>query len=641
MSGTDYTQTPNLGLYKPTYNADAEQWGNHLNSNADRLDTAIGAGGPFLPIAGAAAALAPFPKVPRIYRTGIVPAKHLTQAKVGFANAANAAGGAGLTFVVAGDSTGTQSANNALAPEDNIFGRIKSYIRRANPGIQFTMVDRSVPGSTWGALADKPTANFPPWYSDQSQDWVSYYVAPNATTGNVAPDIVFIPMGTNDGPADSTDVGIGYFASVFGYFANTAMFPVPPDIVLVTNKGASMVQGGDRVGFQQVASIMRCIHYAGLSVLGVTGRAPGLIDLGRYDTMARYGYDPCVQHLAPTLTNVSGISAFPYTLPPCEGDFDLHVVWPAQGSTWANAGQSITFNVSGTIATGTSVSQVEIGRNGTIFAAVYYGNINPLYITPPNVAIGTGDVSVQITCRQEQLRVAANGTVLYEGAVMRAGGRFTPEISITGTPLVSPMTVVSYSAGACVLTEPSITDAQTWGDGSGTDGNGVNHASSWGIAEMETLLLESTDFNLAPEGAGSFDGGTVANSTSFVDGVKFTGPAVGAVYDLSKHIDLAGGVTGISVTGDLSMNLNCLSGANIGMYCGGGLIGIVEASGANFKMLQVGTVGSGGPTWSTGTGAPIANTQPIGSLYSRTDGAVGSTLYVSRGGGTWAAVAGV
>ena len=41
MSGTDYTQTPNLGLYKPTYNADAEQWGNHLNSNADVLDRSI------------------------------------------------------------------------------------------------------------------------------------------------------------------------------------------------------------------------------------------------------------------------------------------------------------------------------------------------------------------------------------------------------------------------------------------------------------------------------------------------------------------------------------------------------------------------------------------------------------------------
>jgi hypothetical protein len=47
-----------------------------------------------------------------------------------------------------------------------------------------------------------------------------------------------------------------------------------------------------------------------------------------------------------------------------------------------------------------------------------------------------------------------------------------------------------------------------------------------------------------------------------------------------------------------------------------------------------------GPTWSSGSAAPAA-TQPVGSIYSRVGGAVGSTLYVSRGGGTWAAVAGV
>jgi polygalacturonase len=41
MSGSEYTTTPNLGLYKPLYNADAEQWGNHLNLNADILDDAI------------------------------------------------------------------------------------------------------------------------------------------------------------------------------------------------------------------------------------------------------------------------------------------------------------------------------------------------------------------------------------------------------------------------------------------------------------------------------------------------------------------------------------------------------------------------------------------------------------------------
>lgn len=51
-------------------------------------------------------------------------------------------------------------------------------------------------------------------------------------------------------------------------------------------------------------------------------------------------------------------------------------------------------------------------------------------------------------------------------------------------------------------------------------------------------------------------------------------------------------------------------------------------------------MGTGGPSFTTGAGVPAA-TQPKGSIYLRTGGAVGSTLYVSQGGGTWNAVAGV
>jgi hypothetical protein len=47
-----------------------------------------------------------------------------------------------------------------------------------------------------------------------------------------------------------------------------------------------------------------------------------------------------------------------------------------------------------------------------------------------------------------------------------------------------------------------------------------------------------------------------------------------------------------------------------------------------------------GPNIRSGTGA-ASGTQPKGSLWMRTDGAVGSTLYVSQGGGTWNAIAGV
>ena len=47
-----------------------------------------------------------------------------------------------------------------------------------------------------------------------------------------------------------------------------------------------------------------------------------------------------------------------------------------------------------------------------------------------------------------------------------------------------------------------------------------------------------------------------------------------------------------------------------------------------------------GPTLTTGLGAPTS-AAPLGSLYVNASGAIGSTLYVARGGGTWHAVAGV
>jgi hypothetical protein len=49
---TDYTNTPNLGLYKPTNMGDTDSWGLHLNANADLLDAAVGTGGPYLPLSG-------------------------------------------------------------------------------------------------------------------------------------------------------------------------------------------------------------------------------------------------------------------------------------------------------------------------------------------------------------------------------------------------------------------------------------------------------------------------------------------------------------------------------------------------------------------------------------------------------------
>lgn len=74
------------------------------------------------------------------------------------------------------------------------------------------------------------------------------------------------------------------------------------------------------------------------------------------------------------------------------------------------------------------------------------------------------------------------------------------------------------------------------------------------------------------------------------------------------------------------------------LLSGGSLTGPVRGPTAVFDAF-VSSVYPGGPTWTSGLGAP-AVAQPVGSIYSRRDGALGATLYV-RGTSGWSAVAGV
>ena len=53
---SEYVTTPNLGLLKPTVDADEDMWGDHINGNFDTLDTVLSTsvGGLFLPLTGGA-----------------------------------------------------------------------------------------------------------------------------------------------------------------------------------------------------------------------------------------------------------------------------------------------------------------------------------------------------------------------------------------------------------------------------------------------------------------------------------------------------------------------------------------------------------------------------------------------------------
>jgi hypothetical protein len=139
-------------------------------------------------------------------------------------------------------------------------------------------------------------------------------------------------------------------------------------------------------------------------------------------------------------------------------------------------------------------------------------------------------------------------------------------------------------------------------------GFGANGAGSPGLAAFKRVIQ-----------FGSEDGWWIGNAATTLIGTGISllagGPAVVAAF----------GVDFSAIT------FNTAAFKSAGFQVDGA--GVVTAA-----AVQTGT--TSGPTWTSGTAAPTS-TQPVGSLYSRVGGAVGATLYVSRGGGTWAAVAGV
>lgn len=139
--------------------------------------------------------------------------------------------------------------------------------------------------------------------------------------------------------------------------------------------------------------------------------------------------------------------------------------------------------------------------------------------------------------------------------------------------------------------------------------------------------------------AGSFT--TVAATgpiTLGTNGISFGSVTASSSTDYSKHLALYGGSGGygINVTA-FNMNYGVPSGGDHTFYAGAVQIATIATSSGGTG-LTVGAAGA--PNIRSGTGA-ATGTQPAGSLFLRTDGATGTRLYVSAGGGTWNAVAGV
>lgn len=154
--------------------------------------------------------------------------------------------------------------------------------------------------------------------------------------------------------------------------------------------------------------------------------------------------------------------------------------------------------------------------------------------------------------------------------------------------------------------------------------NGVNAAADSTLAALSATSVVSTG---VLGSSGNMGGVYPPAGWNVAIGWNFTGSAAEA--DWINGNNAGGGHTFWQRTGTAT------STRLVDISATGALRAYGEASGASIRTLS-----PSGPTWTAGTGAP-ATTQPLGSMFSRTDGGVGTTLYVSRGAGTWNPVAGV
>lgn len=428
----------------------------------------------------------------RAPKSNVIPAKHLTQFAAACANVVNSASGVGVNVVIMGDSTHTENANNAIARSENLFGAIKRRIREDNPGVSITFHDRAIGGTTWNDAKNIPNfaggISAPSWYTNTAQAWIDTYVAP------LKPDLIVMGWGTNDTYA----IAAANVKAVFDKIGNSTLFPVVPDVVLDIPHGHKPDNSElHQNGYQMAAGLLRSIALGGVNLTGNTTytKRIGMIDIGRLDAMMRLGFDPCSQYMEqviPTDTEY-GLSAFPFTFPECDGDFDLQMTFVGGGNSFFT-GNTMTLTVAPATNGGNDLSRFRLSQSGTI---------TPQSLLPGNSVTGTaltitGDPVVRVNYKQGHLYATLNNTVLFDRMVARAGGKHSPLLTFNNFPASGVvMRINRYSVGRNLPVKRILTDELMWGTGRPEiGGNGINHESSYGAMAMIQAALDATRFDV-------------------------------------------------------------------------------------------------------------------------------------------------
>lgn len=332
----------------------------------------------------------------------------------------------------------------------------------------------------------------------------------------------------------------------------------------------------------------------------------------------------------------------------------------------------------------TSGSNTLIGQSSgkTVTGASAMNNMTALGAGTFLYAVGSGDMN-SVAIGYLAMQGNSNGTSSTGGTQCVAIGTNTLLNYTTATQVVAighgagigittggQSVFIGTNAGSNITTGGDLIMIGTYRSNNGV--TGVTTGTSDAIAIGVNIKIGTNDLAIGANALSSSTENSNGNVALGHDALHFTtsgdnniGLGPGAGYSLttgSNNLFLgpAGGTTITTGSGNILIGVSnavdtAASGSSNTFRFGGtggvtfsatGLDGVTPA----WSFLGSLTVGStvqaatkfingvSGPTWSQGTGAPGA-TEPVGSLYSRTDGGAGTRLYVSAGAGSWTAVA--
>lgn len=393
------------------------------------------------------------------------------------------------TVAIIGDSTATESADVLFASE-TIWQLLTRELQRQNSDKSHLFFNRAIGGANFSHFTQTGASTgltLPSWFTNSSLTWASYL-------RDLAPDLLFICCGINT--ADAAQI-----QHIRTFLLDVVSWPKVPDIIFVTNKMANPLTtnpiGLARNNQLAQSSGIRHLVRAQANGLGISGLPNlGMIDIGRYYCEAFEGFDPCDQRLeASTFTTT--VTAFPYALPECDGDFDLRFTFPSQTAAALLTGSNqLYISLASFLSAGTPWHRVAIRAGGTSTVGTdIYTETGP---TQGNiVGVSAPDAStldIRVICRDERLVVVINGTTTVNASIAKYQHRFQPTISFMSSPPGgTSLAVQHWRPGRRRLTQPFLSPVQVWGSSSG-NGNAINHLTSEGVRAVDAPVIEAQSF---------------------------------------------------------------------------------------------------------------------------------------------------